>query len=621
MLLAKFSLLLSLSLHHGVVLSYENAGVGCKSNGSTQNCEQSTKQNNQCQIYLAESSIPNAGLGMYTTSEIKEKEYLQSEISIPLSDMNETILDSYYWDAIYRGQFLEALLSKEIIPGLGMAANGARGLANVKITHPIELDVSKLHEDDKFLFGDRSTPDVGSYSDYAMHQWHATRDIPAGMEIFAEYGDAYFENRATYPDDMPLKRSYKEADNVIRNFLKFLIERQDSTTEQRQAWWNEKLKSLNKRTYNALPKEVDLLIKVIEKGGSALYALPHVIRTKEWLEENGLCMDNILVKKTTLENHNGRGAFARRFIPKGSLVAPAPLLHFKNDSIFHLLDVDYDPRISKTNFTKNNHNKDDGVVPKQLFVNYCFGHSDSSLLFFPYSTRVQLINHDITNYNTELRWSKLKNHKSSWLDLPFSELPDSQGLIMDIIATRDIQEGEEIFLNYGEGFQKAYETHVSNWKKPFDHKTYIHAQTMNKNKYNIVIRTKIEQIAHPYPPNIQTVCYYVHPIIEKDISFYEGTVELDYHYNQDKKDDSLLLPCDVLERSMSDEGVQMYHVKIFPLHNSKLAYPIIVKNLTIEKIKFAPNLYSTNIFEKTAFRHFIEIPDDIFPEKWKNVKK
>ena len=47
--------------------------------------EDKQKQNNdndECQIYLAESSIPNAGFGMYTASEIKKDEDIGREIKL-----------------------------------------------------------------------------------------------------------------------------------------------------------------------------------------------------------------------------------------------------------------------------------------------------------------------------------------------------------------------------------------------------------------------------------------------------------------------------------------------------------------------------------------------------------
>jgi hypothetical protein len=55
----------------------------------------------------------------------------------------------------------------------------------------------------------------------------------------------------------------------------------------------------------------------------------------DWLEENGQCMDNIKVGQSKNPNA-GRGAFANRFIPKGGLVAPAPLIHIPDSEVLKM---------------------------------------------------------------------------------------------------------------------------------------------------------------------------------------------------------------------------------------------------------------------------------------------
>ena len=45
----------------------------------------------------------------------------------------------------------------------------------------------------------------------------------------------------------------------------------------------------------------------------------------EWIKENGMCLDILRPKKSTIQGA-GRGAFAQRHTPKGSLVSPIPLL-------------------------------------------------------------------------------------------------------------------------------------------------------------------------------------------------------------------------------------------------------------------------------------------------------
>lgn len=44
-----------------------------------------------------------------------------------------------------------------------------------------------------------------------------------------------------------------------------------------------------------------------------------------WLNENGICLDNIQQGKSTLPQA-GRGAFARRRLKEGSIVSPSPVI-------------------------------------------------------------------------------------------------------------------------------------------------------------------------------------------------------------------------------------------------------------------------------------------------------
>jgi SET domain-containing protein len=39
----------------------------------------------------------------------------------------------------------------------------------------------------------------------------------------------------------------------------------------------------------------------------------------------------------------------------------------------------------------------------------------------------------------------------------------SAGLAMTFVATQDIQPGEEIFLDYGDSWEKAWNEHVEKW--------------------------------------------------------------------------------------------------------------------------------------------------------------
>merc|ERR1711966_562945 len=73
-----------------------------------------------------------------------------------------------------------------------------------------------------------------------------------------------------------------------------------------------------------------------EKGNEEhlnIEAVPPPLRTPDWLQKHGMCLDNIIVK-TSNDPSMGRGAFANRFLPKGTAVAPVPLQIYPKRSKF-----------------------------------------------------------------------------------------------------------------------------------------------------------------------------------------------------------------------------------------------------------------------------------------------
>jgi hypothetical protein len=55
-------------------------------------------------------------------------------------------------------------------------------------------------------------------------------------------------------------------------------------------------------------------------------------RSIEWLQENGVCVDQLIVMESEIDD-TGQGAFARQGFAKGQVVSHAPLLHLKRDDM------------------------------------------------------------------------------------------------------------------------------------------------------------------------------------------------------------------------------------------------------------------------------------------------
>ena len=174
------------------------------------------------------------------------------------------------------------------------------------------------------------------------------------------------------------------------------------------------------------------------------------VRNITWIQENGLCLDNIIPKRSTLKQA-GNGAFAQRFIPKGSVVVPVPLLPIMDRNAMDMIEIGEDQ--------SHGSRKEKKVCGRQLLLNYCFGHNQSSILLCPSSNAV-LINHcsgknliegdcTLDGPNAEIRWAKWDETNQSWLNFPLSSLQskienDQRGLSFDVVALRDIKDGEEV---------------------------------------------------------------------------------------------------------------------------------------------------------------------------------
>jgi hypothetical protein len=149
----------------------------------------------------------------------------------------------------------------------------------------------------------------------------------------------------------------------------------------------------------------------------------------------------------------GRGAFATRDLPEGTVVGYAPLIHMavRGDEV---VTVDYDGvQHGSKDIQTNNFSRPD------LVLNYSFGHRNSTLLLTPYGSMVNYINHknngDGDGPNVRLQWPsrELVAHKPDWLDKDIIFLRDTVdkiGLSFDYVALRDIKAGEEILLDYGD---------------------------------------------------------------------------------------------------------------------------------------------------------------------------
>lgn len=267
-----------------------------------------------------------------------------------------------------------------------------------------------------------------------------------------------------------------------------------------------------------------------------------------------------------------------------------------------------------------------------MLLNYCYGHTNSSLLFFPYSPSVNAINHgSVEDSNAEIRWSTYPYHKAEWLDSTLEETKDrlKTGLMFDIIATRDLRRGEEILLYYGKDWEESWHQHVREWPKLIqrddDESTFNMTERLrlptiadlNSIGQNPVVRTVEEQLEEPYPSFMMTRCQFepteddcVSPIIEGDFDCRArwGLTT----YGQDKHS----YPCTILNRE-SIQGMDWYTARIEVQPEGKDETTIyLVEYMPRYAVVFVDKPYAKDQFAHGVFRHEIGLPSGMMPPHW-----
>lgn len=621
-------------------------------------------------MYLAPSTIPGAGLGMFLGHNSSQPNDLLTfgDVVIPLFEMSwhnafENLSNKYLWIeyAWSTNSFMGALHDEAedmepthmASPGMGAAVNCMLPLVN------LEDDEDSFHTSLAGVYRGTS-PGAGSFSPYHNRRYRATRKIQPGAELYLNYGEDYFASRPHTYGFLPLAENYQQADELLYAYRNLTLklttaiktcsadeigneknEGNNSTAaptcglnqvdpykaisisedlyklmKEQSTIWTEA------RTINALPENTELIDPLLQDGGTSMWHYNNSIRDLTWLEEHGQCMDTIRDGDSTIP-HVGRGAFATRFIPKGGLVGPAPLLHLPDRNILAMYS-------GQEEEDGTLHRNVSNPIHTQLLINYCFGHSESTLLLCPYGLLTSLINHHPTKPNAKIQWSREMRHPE-WKTLPVDTWGNiyHNGLSFDFVALRNITEGEEIFIDYGPEWEAAWQEHVVKYDPP--QKDYIPAFELNERK-DLNIRTNLEEPSYE-DVGLKLFCR-EQALIEAGYTQF-GNLADDYEDDET----SALYHCRVTERF--DD--QTYSVAIFSHYQDQDGNEILVDDKEEEDddknddddsnavYNPVPSIVSRDVFffkddyymrdhhQRWSFRHAMMIPGDIFPTAWKNT--
>jgi hypothetical protein len=219
-----------------------------------------------------------------------------------------------------------------------------------------------------------------------------------------------------------------------------------------------------------------------------------------------------------------------------------------------------------------------------------------------------------------LEWGdpKKTGHHPEWLNMTVENLAKhfSAGLVMTFVATRDIRPGEEIFLDYGNPWEKAWNDHVKKWKPASGFVNEPNAERFNSDKESI-LRTVFEQVEDPYSDGVELKC---------ESAFKDAAKLRQYKEKKDgtasnfvREFDEGRAACDVLRWNKDEDGTVSYTALL--LDEGKKASAGMLQDVPRDAFVFVDKPYKSDMHLPNAFRHEITIPDEIFPEKWKNAAK
>jgi hypothetical protein len=546
-----------------------------------------TVDNSKCGIWVAKSTLKHAGLGMFAGRDYASMEHLGIDRVVPIIDMSKYqgsgwpfLWNSYTWSPERLEN--EADTISLTLHGFGSTANAHMDLNNV-FMEASQQDAHRLPPLHR-----SKDPGVGASTTY-YEGMSAKEAVKEGQELFMSYGDSWFIKRTHPIGYVPLHGDVNRANSLFKGWRELAAKHGFSEGVFKEYWeafvWNSPMREKS-RVLSSLPDNWTKLDQVAESD-LRTHLQQESTRSIEWLEENGICGDNFRPGASEIPQAGG-GAFATRALAKGAIVAPVPLIHIPFRKKFEM---------------ENQH---------QLLLNYCFGHRQSTVLLCPYGVMASYVNHNRKRPNVKIKWPselpRSSNHEPDWLGISVNDLwntKEHSGLAFEMVALRDIDEGEEILLDYGVEWEAAWQKHVKEYKAP--QAEYISATILNKAE---TLRTPEEQRRSPYPPNAQLMM---------EAAFVQSLDWQSERWSRSRETllewkrvvrGSKLLKCEILGRK---NGLYMVRFRYGENDHDADGIPRVA-------FEFKDKPYAGDLHLSNAFRHDIRIPDKMFPRAWKNIK-
>ena len=634
---------------------------------SSQKLRASSESHQKCTVWLAPSSLKgHSGYGIFTTRPLAKDEPIlggPDGVSIPIIDAYRSrkfphnqarknwvrVWENYWWargvpDHV-RFEAPDDVVDYQI--GFGALPNHHCILSYLDTRYPdpayidgrLDLTTGSHDWDD---------PGAGAYSYNRGRSFTVEHSMQPGDEIFLNYGYCKRSQTSFNPSwtsEIYMTQDFETAAKIIWQYATTThSDNKEGLTYsiEGRAIIPPGTDRLVAELLPATKRDMDTILQGaanVMQVKSAVVQRSLNARTPDWIKNNGMCLENIVPKVSTLPSA-GQGAFAQFRMRRGEIVAPAPLLQIVDKNALNL------------------YNQDMEIIGTQLVLNYCFGHQESTLLLCPNSNAV-LINHCSTRRkqcgpqgpNAKVQWSSGWDPSSDqWRRMTLEQMAAEagRGLAFEIVATRDIAAGEEIFIDYGPIWEKAWDDHVQTWKPPARPAGFVSAKEANENDgpvlEELVSGDLRKEVNHPY---LFTGCVYYES--RDDRHEYYKQEGVDWKSRSDKEilewyaddasggwysykypeegykhhSDYTHWPCSVLREQKDGRYVVRIHQNPYfsgqPWHENNL--PRLLVNYPRSAIHYFVQPRASDQQLANAFRQWIQIPEDMFPSQWKNLPK
>ena len=187
------------------------------------------------------------------------------------------------------------------------------------------------------------------------------------------------------------------------------------------------------------------------------------------------------------------------------------------------------------------------------------------------------------------------------------------------MALRDIQEDEEILIDYGIEWETAWQDHVANFDVP--RRGYLPAFEMN-NRVDLQIKT-IHEIDYEHGEGIFTFCRETivnMALGQKNALFVNTTIQVDVEDPEEEE----CYPCRVVHRNHDNSYIAEIfsretknHVSgLWEVDNDTVKY--VLFDVPRDTFYFQDSPYERDHHQYWTFRHDMRIPDEILPDAWRD---